>query len=314
MRDREFAETLHQEVETWVDDDIVTREQADALRARYAPLLTQEPRGDEDGWATGVLHGAAAVLLGAAAIAFVLVGLDPPRATWHLAVAGLALSGTGLVLLLTHPQRERLADAVLASGMAPLAAATFPDPLPIVVALAALGLPAALLTVRRTHAFVPALSVVAYSVAAGGASFNLLDGNASFTTWLALQSLLAAGTVALDRLLDERDHVAPAAIATAALAISFIPYANEALNLASSEQVEVALGALMLGVGAIAYGIRHRGLLLGAAIALSVDAIVFAFDFGRVWGGTLTLLALAALLLWQGERVREVLREPGSIL
>ncbi len=314
MPDREFAETLHSEADAWVADDIVNEEQADALRARYAPLLTGERRDDEAGWSTGVLHGAAAVLLGAAAIAFVLIGLDPPQSTWHLAVAGAALSGTGLLLLLTQPQRERLADAVLASGMAPLAAATFPDPLHVGVALLALGLPAALLALRRSHGFVPALSVVAFTVAAGGSSLTLLDGNASFIMWFGLQVALVAATVVLDRVLDAEDRTLPAALATAGLAVSFVPYAHEALALGGSEEVEIALGALMLVVGGIAYAIRHRGLLVGAAIALSVDAIVFAFDFGQVWGGTLTLLALAALLLWQGERVRDALTDPSEFL
>ncbi|HJQ93768.1 MAG TPA: hypothetical protein VJ874_05735, partial [Candidatus Thermoplasmatota archaeon] len=72
---------------------------------------------------------------------------------------------------------------------------------------------------------------------------------------------------------------------------------------------EAYLAVLMGGCLAAGLALREKGMVLAAALAIAIDAIVFAFDVGELVGGLLALLAVAGLLIWQAGALRRYLRE-----
>ena len=122
--------------------------------------------------------------------------------------------------------------------------------------------------------------------------------------WPLAQLTLLAVVLALERAVHDEDRVAPAAVGVVALALGFLALLVDTLEVASSERAELALGGAMLAVLVAGLLLRHRGIVVGAAVALCVDAIVFAFDLGGFLTGTGILVALAAALAWQAENLR----------
>lgn len=306
----EFARELALEAEGWVDDGVVTREQADRLRLRYAALLSQPGRYRATatvgarapaGVLSEFLYGLAGILLGAAAIVVLVVGLDVGEATTPFLVTGLLLmaGGAGLRFATT---KAPLADAVLAAGLVPLTVAAFPDGGEYVLPFT-LGAPLALLFWRRDATFLPSLAVVAFSVAAAASFFKLFEGTAE-VPWLLAQLALLGGIVASDRLLRHRDSALAAGLAVAAFALAFVMFLDETDLATSSEASELVLGVVMLVVLGVGVAIRHRGLVVGAAAVVGIDAIVFAFDVGGVLLGVGILVALAGVLVWQAETLK----------
>lgn len=300
----EFESRLHAATDEWVREGIVTPEQAERIRARH-PLVEPGP-----GAVATLLYAAAGVLLGAAGIALVAVGLEPEDVQLPFTLIALAFLGAAFVVHFAL-RKPLLGDALLVASMAPAVAAGFGD----VEAYTLLGVvvPAGLLSWRR-GTFVAPLGVIAFSIGAAIASFQWTEAFAPRNTdvatvpWAILETLLLVAVVALDRLLPEgRDDIASAGLAVVGLAVSLVFLFGEGLDL-ESEAIELTLGAVVLVVAAIGAWMRHRGVVLGATVALAVDAIVFGFDVGGVFTGTITLLAVAALLIWQAELVKRYFR------
>lgn len=308
MPDR-FGSELEEEVAAWIDEDLISKEQGDAILDRYA---TTDDEGDQGAdWTTALLYGTAAVLVGAAALALIYVGFDLDQKKFPLLALGLALAGAGIGLALRDPDRDLLADVLMGASLAPLALAPWEADETggaFLFALVGLGVPLAYLVWRRERPFLPTLSVLAISVASAGTAWNIFEPHATDAQvaffWMGLQAALVIGLVAVDRRLREEDATTPVALATMVLAGSLIAFFAATLNIEDSVIIELALGGTMTGVLFAAVPLRHRGLVIGASVALGVDAIVFAFDVGGVFFGTILLIGLAILLIVQAEAVK----------
>lgn len=303
-----FRDRLEDEVAAWVEEGLVGEAQAEQILARYE---TTEAEAD-GAWTRTLLYATAAVLFGAAAIALVFVGIDPDPVRPYLAGLGAALVGIGVGVHVLAPERDLLSDALLAAALAPLALAPFePGANPGAAwayGSATLAVCCVYLVRRHRQPFLPTLTVVGFTAAAGGTTFTAIDaeGQAAFA-WLAVQCLLLVGLTAGEELGDAQ-LTTPVALATVAFAGSLIPFLLETVGLESAETVELVLGGFMLAVLGAGIGLEHRGLLVGAALALGVDAIAFAFTVGGVWTGIGVLVGLAVVLIWQAEHLQAWVR------
>lgn len=302
---RTFGERLEEEAPRWVSEGIVSDEQAERIVARHRHEAPE--RGDASERVANVLYGAAAVLLGAAAIALVLVGFEPNEPALLLLGVGLAVAAVGGALYVLAPARRILADAILVGSLAPMAAAAVDADLvfvPLVAGVAAV----ALLALRYERAFVAPLSLIALTVTAGGGSFSLVE-DAMWGTilWTGVMLAVAVGTLLLQRFVARDDRVLPTAVATLALAVTLIPFFPEGVGVDDSVAIELLIGFAMLVAVGIGLWAHDQGVVTGATTALGIDAIVFAFDVGGVLLGVGVLLALAGVLVWQAERLRRYL-------
>lgn len=304
-----FRDQLERHVPTWVEEGLIDEEQGRAILDRHP--VGAESAGDEwaGDWTSTLLYGTAAVLLGAAAIALVFVGLDPDPKQPYLAVVGGVLAAAGLGVALAMPEQELLADALLAAALAPFAVAAFgPDAeagASLLYGTIGMAVPAAYVLVRREGAFLPTLSVIGFTAAAAGTAFNVFDGDSAQTLfWVLAQLVLVLGLLGIDRLLRSEDASTPVALAVLGFGGSLVPWLAEGVDVGSSETIELLLGGAMIAVLGAGIALRHRGLVVGAAVGLCVDAIVFAFDVGGVLLGSGLLVALAVVLISQAERVR----------
>lgn len=308
MGDR-FSDRLAEEVPGWIQEGIVTDEQAQRLLDRYHADASHPVDDEEEGWASHLLYGTAGALLGAAALAFILVGLDPAEARWPLLLSGGALLGVGVALDLVLPVRRLLAQASMAASLIPMAASVMDQGFELGM-WATMAVAAGLIVWQHRSRFVPAFSVVAYAVASGAGTFELVsDGAQAAWLWFAMIAALGVGTVLVDRLLRDEDGVTPVALAVGALAISLLPVFLQGVDIQDSENVELALGGVMALVMTAGLGLKHRGVVVGAAVVLTIDAVVFAFDVGGAFLGTGVLLALAAVMVWQAEMLKGYLAE-----
>jgi uncharacterized membrane protein len=295
-----FRDRLQDEVPTWVDEGLVTRDQAEAILERYGAAPS-----DDKGGVRALLYGTAAVLVGAAALALVFVGLDPAEPAPVLTGVGLALAVAGGGLHLAGRGLGRIADAVLGASLVPLAAAPLEGELALASA-AVLAVPVAYLALRRSNRFVPALAVVAFTVAAGATAYDLegwvvTTDEAAAAIWVAVQTALLAAVVAADQVRGEVSP-APGALAVGGAAVSTVLYLEDGVGL-SSIGIELTLGTALLAVMGAAILLQHRGAAVGAAVGLCVDAIVFAFDVDEIFG-TVLLLVLGGTVIWRAETLR----------
>lgn len=306
----DFADELAREVPDWVEEGLVSEDQADDILDRYGTEAAPGAGGLVEDLASDgfepALYGTAAVLAGAAAIAFVLVGLDPPDPGVPLAGLGLVMAGLGAAVHVAAPEADRVADVLLAASLVPMAAAAFPVAdeawLPRIPGILA---PVVLLSVRHERSWVRTLSVVAFPFAVAGAAFSqFAEPEPAAWFFLALQSLLLASLVARDRLVEGRDHPATVGLGVAGLAVAVGFFLEIVVDVGGSEQLELALGAAMIALILAGLAIAHRGIVAGAGLVLAGDAVVFAFDVGGTFGGTLLLLGLAVFLVWQAEAIR----------
>jgi uncharacterized membrane protein YidH (DUF202 family) len=300
-----LADRLKDEVPDWVAEGIIDEGQAQRILERYETGSI----GEEASRARTLLYATAAVLLGAAGIALVFVGLDPdPVQPWLAATAvGFVAAGVGLHAL--RPERDLLVDALLAAALAPLAVATF-EPTVANATTVAYGVPTLALAVaylgwRREQPFLPTLAVVGFTAASGGTMFNAVDAEATAAlAWLVTQLGLLGLVLGLDRFTLDGEETTPVALATVAVAGSLIPFLVETVGAEQAETVQLVIGAVMVVALGAGLWLEHRGLLAGAAVALGIDAIAFSFTVGGVWLGTGVLVALAAALIWQAERLQ----------
>lgn len=302
-----FRDRLREEVPAWVEEGIVDREQAQAILERYETATPADALASESATRT-LLYATAAVLLGAAAIALVFVGIDPDPVAPYLAGAGAGLLALGLGVHAVEPGRDLLVDALLAAALVPLTVATFEPGLAEgstwLYGSATLALAVGYLAWRREQPFLPTLTVLGFTAAAGGTAFDAIEAESQAAfAWLGVQLVLLAGLTVADEGL-EAELTTPVGLATVAFAGSLVPFLVETVSIETAETVELVLGAVMVVVLGLGLLREHRGLLVGSALALGIDAIAFAFTVGGVWLGTGVLVGLAAVLIWQAERLQ----------
>ncbi len=307
--DDAFLERLSTEVRSWVADGLITRSQAQRILERYE--IDKPVDGHVDtSWVGSVLYATAAVLLGSAAIALVLVGLDPVNPETWLFGIGLLVAAAGGVVHALVDERPLLGDALLAAGLAPLAAAVIIEP-EAPTALAYAGASSALgliyLVTRHKASFLPTLTVVGVSVVMAAAAFTgtWFPTEAGALGWMVGQLALLGLVFALDRFRRAHPHAAPTVVAVGAWAVSLFPFFFETVGLEQLESVQLWVGGLMVVVMAAGVFVADRGLAAGSGASLSVIAIFFAFTVGGWLLGSGLLVALAAGIIWQAERLQD---------
>ena len=273
--------------------------------------LTEAPPGS-DSLATAFLHGMAAVATGAAALVFVAVALARQDDPIAFLLAGAVFFGLGIVLRETE-RYAHLSDACLVAGLVALAGAAFARPVPLyplIVMLAATFL----LAWRHERPFARMLATLAYVVAASTWAVALSDGDASGSVfWLAAQLVLLGGLVGIDRLARRDDAVAPVGVAAFVLALPLAAVYGSVVALGSSVAVEIATALTMGAVVGAGVLLRHRGVIIGATVALVVVCVVLAFDAGGPYTGGFLLLLLAGFLAWQAELLRRRVVESAGV-
>jgi len=151
----------------------------------------------------------------------------------------------------------------------------------------------------RKGTFVPPIAVIAFTVVA--ATMRIYERPFRLepeTLWIGLQGLMLAALVVASRLDDA--WVPPTALAVAGAGSSASLWLLEAVELCG-HATELTIGAVFAALLGLATWQGLRGLALGSAVVLAVDAIVFAFDIGGVLVGVGTLVGLALVAIWQAE-------------
>lgn len=321
---QERREVVLAEIRRWRAEGVLDEDTGRFLESRYdgpgaatvgTPPLLPPPyaaghrarRGG--GFAADSLQFVGGLLLGAAVIALV-VFLDVPetaRAWWLLALGALALAG-GLALHHRAPARSGLAEAMLAAGLIPIAAAGLfaGDAATRGVAggLLAAGLGAATHVLRKGDG--PAILIAGFAYVLGtftASQIQIIFGEPHLTgaiLWL-LAILAYVGLVLVWR--DRGWSTIGLALLMAPAALSFL-FVLGAMGVEESLTYELALAGwmgLFLGLGIL---LRNRGLVAGSAAALTIDAVVFATDVGGPGTAVVVLLVLGGLLVWQAEFLR----------
>lgn len=293
-------------------DGLITRSQAQRILEQYDVDAPVDGYVDTD-WTRSILYAVAAVLLGAAAIAFILVGIEPEQGETWLFGVGLALAAAGTGAHVLFDDRPLLADALLAAALAPVAAAvvwTNESSTALLLGGAGVGLGLVYLATRHKASFLPSLTVIGVSVTMAAAAFTgtwIPDETASFL-WALGQGGLGLIVLLLDRYRRAHPHAPPTGLAVAGLAVSLFPFFSETVGLERFESVQLAAGGIMVAILAAGVYLADRGLVGGAGVSLGVIAIMFAFTVGGIWLGAGLLVALAALIIWQAENVNAWLR------
>ncbi len=274
-----------------VDDDALA-----AIEASYR-VDASRPDGSRSAGATAV-YGLAGILLGAAALAFVML-IDVSETAGSLIWLGIGLAAAAVAAALVAAKQNDLADALFLAALIPLTAMSAPqtsvgDALSIVSVLA----PLALLAARLGRVLPPIAATIAFIVATGFAVDKLsLTGPAGELLWAGL----ATGWLVLLSLINvvKRDTLPSVALALAVVGLtpSYIMYLFEGFDPSFRGGTELMLGIPMLGILIAGLGLRERGIVLGAAIVLAADAIVFAFDVGGLGLGLSVLIGTAIALL-----------------
>ncbi len=250
----------------------------------------------------GILLGAATAALYALLQTNDLMSSSQPAAWWYFLVCAILLLGTATAVHLLG--QHELGDALMLAGMVPLAILLGPDtpgdqePLRALPFLAAIGI---LVFRHRAHLLpavalglaLVALPVFLYRLWAGDAA----DTDAATQAWLALAASMWGGIMAWNRFGELRWDLEGAALTTAALIAAWVTIVVTVFSpgFDGGPQIIIALGlGALIGAGIL---LKERGVIATAAAALTIDAIVFAFDFGGPTVGLLTLVFLAAGLI-----------------
>jgi hypothetical protein len=198
--------------------------------------------------------------------------------------------------------------AVTASGV--------PDADRLYLGFVAMAFAAGILWYRRARFLVPFLALVALNVAVATVLFGRVARNVDQDTAFALWFWYAVAQLPILVVASRKTRwpwpTFSLSAATLLLAGTFLGYYFDVLDEvlpdfdgAAEAYVAVLMGAV-LGVG---LALREKGMVLASALAIAIDAVVFAFDVGNLVGGLIALLVVAGLLIWQAGALRRYLRE-----
>lgn len=259
-------------------------------------------REDEPGLAMQAFYAVGGLMLGAATAALFgllrlegALGSSDPAAWGFFAACAIALLGTGAALLLAG-QRD-LGDALLLAGVVPAAVTLGPTPpaevLWLLPTLVGLGLVAA-----RNRGYI--LPIVGLALALASLPFVLyrsLPEEPASLWWLLCAGAAWAGAVTWNRASPPAWDDEASASATLALAAAWLGVTIHVVQPGFDAGHEVVLGVFLLALLGVGVLLRQRGAVFAAAAALTVDAIVFAFDLGGPTTGLVVLLLIAGGLI-----------------
>lgn len=279
--------------------------------------LAQTAREDEPSLAMQSFYAVGGLMLGAATAAlFGLLQLndvlgDGETTAWGfftLFAALLLAAGTALVL---SGQRD-LGEALLLAGVVPVAISIGPRPpldalwfLPVLVGL---GLVAG----RHRRRVLPIVGLALALVALPMVLYRSIEEEPASLFWLLCAATAWLGALAWNRVgsppwSDEAAFGTTLSVAAAWLGVTFT-----IIEPTFDAAPEVFLGLallVLLGVGIV---VRQRGVVFAAGAALTVDAIVFAFNVGGPTTGLVVLLALAVGLITAATLLRRRPRAESS--
>lgn len=295
-----------------------------ALEARHGADATRAADPQAESFGSGVLYALAGVLLGCAVFAlFVLLednGAFRPQdgeevAPW-LFFGWAVLCSAGAFSLDKVARKPRLGDAFHIAALVAMTASGFPNAEDSFFGFVAMAFAAGTLWYRRERFLVSFLALAAINVALVSILFGRVsrgvDDDAALTIWFWYALAQLPLLVVASKKTAWPWPTFSLAAATLLLAGTFLGYYFEVLQEVLPRfdgDAEVYLAFLMGGVLALGLALREKGMVLAAALAVAIDAIVFAFDVGELVGGLVALLAVAGLLLWQAGTLRRYLRE-----
>lgn len=314
------ARLILREARAWRDRGLLTPEALATLEAEYAPAASLA-ESERPGIGLAILHALAGVLLGAACIA-VPVLLDVTESwigLWLLALgAPVLVLGLALWRSKTPPG---IVDALLVGSLVPLAVMGAPGdslgkwlaPLALLAAVAVTWLP-------RASPTVPVVGSVATYAATGilahqwfrepGFFFDEFSTTGDWA-WLLLTLAQLAATLVVGRTRGLGWRLPVSALLCVGLVVPFVLVLDSALPSQPSRVYELLVGLFELALVGVGLGLRERGLVLGGALVVAGDAIVFAFDI-NVLVGIAVLLAAAVGLIALATVLRRSRRAGGA--
>lgn len=268
------------------------------------------------GLASGALQAVGGALLGAALVALT-VFLDVPEGTSRaILFGGGLLFGAAGWLLMRAEGRDGIALAAHAAALVALTTAAFlggsdrTDAVGRAVAAVAAAIAVVLLVLRRNGSPLAPVAVIAFALSFGNALyFDSLFEKGSASPWLGWGALAVLCAWLIVRRRDGWGD----GWTEGALGILVIPLTVCFLGILASMGFEGGHSELPIGAHLAAWlglGIwqHSRGLVTAAAAGIAIDGVVFAFDLGGAITGTLVLLVLGGILIWQAEVVRRWLK------
>lgn len=320
--DRREAKLALELARQWGHEGLMPAASVAVLEQRHAAEARDDPEAETFG--AGVLYGLGGVLLGAAVFAFLVLLQDNGRLTYGqtedaapwLFLGWGALCAAGAFALDVLARKPRLGDALHVAALVAVTASGFPKAETLPLGFLAVLFAAGVLWYRRSRFLVPFLALVALNVAVASILFGrvarVADEEAALGLWLAYACAQLPLLVFASRRGTWPWPTFSLAAATLLLAGTFVGWYMDAVDpswTGFDGDVEVFLAVLMAACLAAGLVLREKGVVLAAALAVAIDAIVFAFDVGEVVGGLLALLAVAGLLIWQAGNLRRYLRE-----
>lgn len=271
---------------------------------------TRAPR--PKGFAADAMQFVGGLLVGAGLVALVVFfDIAEREAGWAMAALGaLLLVPASLGAWRGAP--HGLVEAGLAGALVPLSvgAATAMGQDDIVLPLLVAAVTVAITALRRGEGASVLTAAASFTLAMAAATIGqerLLGEEVLPQRWAWLISLLAYAAFLL--LWRTRTWVSVTlGLLVAPLAGAFAVILD-AMDTLTSVGAELVMGAFLGALLAVGIALRVRGLVAGAAAALTIDALVFAFDVGGPGTAVVVLLALGGLLVWQAQFVRGYFRD-----
>jgi hypothetical protein len=308
----------------WTREGLMPPASLQALEARHRADATRAADPNAESFGSGVLYALGGILLGCAVFAFYVLlqenGAfsyeDGERVAPWLFLAWGVLCSAGAFSIDLLARRPRLGDAFHVAALVAITASGFPDADGTYLGFVAMAFATGVLWYRRERFLVPFLALTALNVALASVLFgrvrDVADEEAALTIWfgyaMAQLPLLAVSS----RKTTWPWPATSLAAATLLVAGTFLAFYFDVLEEVLPGfpgDAEVYLALLMGAALAAGLALREKGMVLAAALAIAIDAIVFAFDVGELVGGLLALLAVAGLLIWQAGALRRYLRE-----
>lgn len=294
-----------------------------AIEARHGAEAAAPADPQAESFGSGVLYALGGILLGCAAFAlFVLVADGGIAGVEDAAVASLLFLGWGLACSAAAfaadvvARKPRLGDAFHVASLVAVTASGFPKAEDWPLGFAAMAFAAAVLWYGRARFLVPFLALVALNVAIVSVLFGRVARSADEEAALTIWFWYAVAQLPLLIVASQQTRwpwpTVSLAAATLLLAGTFLGYYFDVLTEALpgfDGDAEVYVAALMGTALAVGLALREKGMVLAAALAVAIDAVVFAFDVGELAGGLVALLAVAGLLIWQAGALRRYLQE-----
>jgi hypothetical protein len=308
----------------WTQEGLMPPASLRAIEARHTPEAASDPNAESFG--SGVLYALGGILLGCVAFALwvlledngVLDGgyeSDSTAAAFLFLGWGLVCSAAAFAIDLLA-RKPRLGDAFHIASLVAMTASGVPQADDLPLGYLALAFAAVVLWYRRGRFLVPFLGLVALNVSLAVLLFGQVgrDGgeDVAFVLWFLYAIVQLPLLVVAARRTTWPWPSTSLAASTLLVAGTFLGAYFDVFDEALPQfdgDVEVYVALLMGGALAAGLALRQKAMVLSSALALAIDAIVFAFDVGELIGGLLALLAVAGLLIWQAGTLRRYLKE-----